>query len=95
MYTPAGPPSPRSGHYSLAPANALHRHRSEPHFPKPVLFTNYQFYVTEFEEYARAMLRDPDSGYTSFRLYQATSRFRTATRRCSVSQKHRRCRPIT
>jgi AMP nucleosidase len=36
------------------------------HFQCHVLFTNYQFYVTEFEEYARAMLRDPDSGYTSF-----------------------------
>ncbi|MCJ8335796.1 MAG: AMP nucleosidase, partial [Epibacterium sp.] len=31
-----------------------------------VLFTNYQFYVTEFEAYARAMLADQDSGYTSF-----------------------------
>jgi len=36
------------------------------HFQAHVLFTNYQFYVTEFEQYARAMLRDPDSGYTSF-----------------------------
>lgn len=36
------------------------------HFQCHVLFTNYQFYVTEFEEYARAQLNDPDSGYTSF-----------------------------
>ncbi len=36
------------------------------HFQNHVLFTNYQFYVEEFEAYARAMLRDPDSGYTSF-----------------------------
>jgi AMP nucleosidase len=36
------------------------------HFQCHVLFTNYQFYVSEFEEYARAMLRDPESGYTSF-----------------------------
>lgn len=31
-----------------------------------MLFTNYQFYVTEFEQYAREMLRDPESGYTAF-----------------------------
>ena len=36
------------------------------HFQCHVLFTNYQFYVTEFEDYARAQLKDPDSGYTSF-----------------------------
>ncbi|WP_370399548.1 AMP nucleosidase [Sulfitobacter sp. JB4-11] len=36
------------------------------HFQCHVMFTNYQFYVTEFEEYARAQLDDPDSGYTSF-----------------------------
>lgn len=36
------------------------------HFQNHVLFTNYQFYVHEFEEYARAMLADPDNGYTSF-----------------------------
>ncbi len=36
------------------------------HFQNHVLFTNYQFYVEEFEAYARAALNDPDSGYTSF-----------------------------
>lgn len=36
------------------------------HFQNHVLFTNYQFYVSEFEAYARAQLGDPDSGYTSF-----------------------------
>ncbi|WP_460273056.1 AMP nucleosidase [Celeribacter sp. ULVN23_4] len=36
------------------------------HFQNHVLFTNYQFYVSEFEAYARKMLADPDSGYTSF-----------------------------
>ena len=36
------------------------------HFQNHVLFTNYQFYVDEFESYARAMLADPNSGYTSF-----------------------------
>ena len=36
------------------------------HFQNHVLFTNYQFYVEEFEGYARKMLADPNSGYTSF-----------------------------
>ncbi|QFT58063.1 AMP nucleosidase [Sulfitobacter sp. THAF37] len=36
------------------------------HFQFHVMFTNYQFYVTEFEAFARAQLNDPDSGYTSF-----------------------------
>ncbi|WP_458792162.1 AMP nucleosidase [Yoonia sp. MH D7] len=36
------------------------------HFQNHVLFTNYQFYVEEFESYARHVLADPHSGYTSF-----------------------------
>jgi len=36
------------------------------HFQNHVLFTNYQFYVAEFEAYARRQLADADSGYTSF-----------------------------
>ena len=36
------------------------------HFQNHVLFTNYQFYVSEFEAYARLQLADPKSGYTSF-----------------------------
>ena len=36
------------------------------HFQNHILFTNYQFYVDEFEAFARAALRDPDSGYTAF-----------------------------
>jgi AMP nucleosidase len=36
------------------------------HFQNHVLFTNYQFYVEEFEAYARRALADPDSGYTGF-----------------------------
>ncbi len=35
------------------------------HFQNHVLFTNYQFYVDEFEAFGRAALADPDSGYTS------------------------------
>ena len=68
---------PRDGVRPLAPftaqrvdyslARLAHYTATDPeHFQVHVLFTNYQFYVTEFEEYARAMLRDPDSGYTSF-----------------------------
>ncbi|SEM97071.1 AMP nucleosidase [Loktanella fryxellensis] len=36
------------------------------HFQNHVLFTNYQFYIEEFESFARLMLADPDSGYTAF-----------------------------
>ena len=51
--------------YSLA--RLSHYTATDPeHFQCHVLFTNYQFYVTEFEDFARKMLNDPDSGYTSF-----------------------------
>ena len=47
----------RLSHYSATDAE---------HFQNHVLFTNYQFYVEEFEAYARQVLGDPDSGYTAF-----------------------------
>ena len=51
--------------YSLA--RLAHYTATDPaHFQNHVLFTNYQFYIDEFEAYARAMLDDPDSGYESF-----------------------------
>ncbi len=51
--------------YSLA--RLSHYTATDPdHFQNHVLFTNYQFYVDEFEAYARAQLSDPDSGYDSF-----------------------------
>ena len=51
--------------YSLA--RLAHYTATDPaHFQNFVLFTNYQFYVDEFESYARTALADPDSGYTSF-----------------------------
>ncbi|MCL3882035.1 AMP nucleosidase [Marivita sp. GX14005] len=51
--------------YSLA--RLAHYTATDPeHFQNYVLFTNYQFYVAEFEAYARAQLADPQSGYTSF-----------------------------
>jgi AMP nucleosidase len=51
--------------YSLA--RLSHYTATDPeHFQNHVLFTNYQFYVSEFEAYARRMLADPDSGYTAF-----------------------------
>lgn len=36
------------------------------HFQNHVLFTNYQFYVEEFEAYAREALADGDSAYDAF-----------------------------
>jgi len=51
--------------YSLA--RLAHYTATDPeHFQNHVLFTNYQFYVDEFESFARKALADPDSGYTSF-----------------------------
>ncbi len=47
----------RLAHYTATDAH---------HFQNHVLFTNYQFYVSEFESYARSQLADPASGYTSF-----------------------------
>jgi AMP nucleosidase len=51
--------------YSLA--RLAHYTATDPrHFQNHVLFTNYQFYVEEFEAYARQALADPSSGYTAF-----------------------------
>ncbi|MGK7752811.1 MULTISPECIES: AMP nucleosidase [unclassified Roseovarius] len=51
--------------YSLA--RLAHYTATAPeHFQNHVLFTNYQFYVAEFEAYARKVLANPDSGYDSF-----------------------------
>ena len=38
---------------------------SAEHFQSFILFTNYQYYVDEFEAYARKSLADPNSGYES------------------------------
>lgn len=51
--------------YSLARLAHYTATRPE-HFQNHILFTNYQFYVEEFEAYARTMLADPKNGYTSF-----------------------------
>ncbi len=51
--------------YSLA--RLAHYTATDPvHFQNHVLFTNYQFYVEEFEAFARRALGDADSGYTAF-----------------------------
>lgn len=51
--------------YSLA--RLAHYTATAPeHFQNYVLFTNYQFYVDEFEAYARRVLSDPASGYSAF-----------------------------
>lgn len=71
----AGPNPDGSGHlapftaqrvdYSLA--RLSHYTATAPeHFQNFVLFTNYQFYVDEFETLARRALADPDAGYTGF-----------------------------
>ncbi|MBN9889138.1 AMP nucleosidase [Salipiger abyssi] len=64
----AGPLAPFTAQrvdYSLA--RLAHYTATDPvHFQNHVLFTNYQFYVSEFEAYARERLADPDSGYVSF-----------------------------
>lgn len=68
---------PRNGVEALAPFTAQridyslarleHYTATSPeHFQNYVLFTNYQFYVSEFEAFARAALDDPDSGYSEF-----------------------------
>lgn len=71
----AGPNPDGSGHlapftaqrvdYSLARLSHYTATKAD-HFQNHVLFTNYQFYVDEFEAVARRMLADPGSGYTSF-----------------------------
>jgi AMP nucleosidase len=51
--------------YSLA--RLSHYTATDPtHFQNHVLFTNYQFYVDEFESFARDALSNPASGYTAF-----------------------------
>ncbi|MBC7165379.1 MAG: AMP nucleosidase [Roseovarius sp.] len=51
--------------YSLA--RLAHYTATDPvHFQNYVLFTNYQFYVSEFEAFARRALADRASGYTAF-----------------------------
>ncbi len=51
--------------YSLA--RLSHYTATDPkHFQNHVLFTNYQFYVDEFETFARQALSDPALGYTAF-----------------------------
>ncbi|MGD9916826.1 MAG: AMP nucleosidase [Paenirhodobacter sp.] len=51
--------------YSLARLSHYTATQAE-HFQNHVLFTNYQFYVDEFEKVAREKLADPASGYESF-----------------------------
>ncbi|MBB5223990.1 AMP nucleosidase [Amaricoccus macauensis] len=51
--------------YSLARL-AHYTATSAAHFQNHVLFTNYQFYMDEFVDYALAAIADPTSGYTAF-----------------------------
>ncbi len=63
--SPLAPFTAQRVDYSLA--RLSHYTATEPrHFQNHVLFTNYQFYVDEFEMIARDLLADPASGYTAF-----------------------------
>ncbi|MBD3764016.1 MAG: AMP nucleosidase [Rhodobacterales bacterium] len=62
---PLAPFSAQRVDYSLARLSHYTATDAE-HFQNHVLFTNYQFYVDEFEAYARAALADGGSGYTAF-----------------------------
>jgi AMP nucleosidase len=63
--SPLAPFTAQRVDYSLA--RLSHYTATEPrHFQNHVLFTNYQFYVDEFEMIARGLLADPTSGYTAF-----------------------------
>ncbi|WP_298678842.1 AMP nucleosidase [uncultured Lentibacter sp.] len=84
----AGPLAPFTAQrvdYSLA--RLAHYTATEPeHFQNHVLFTNYQFYVNEFEAYARAQLADKASGYTSF-VGTGNAEITEADQRLELSQK--------
>ncbi|SNX69748.1 AMP nucleosidase [Cereibacter ovatus] len=63
--TPLAPFTAQRVDYSLA--RLTHYTATDPrHFQNHVLFTNYQFYVDEFEAIARAALADPAQGYSAF-----------------------------
>ncbi len=63
--SPLAPFTAQRVDYSLA--RLSHYTATDPvHFQNYVLFTNYQFYVDEFEGFARAALADPALGYTAF-----------------------------
>lgn len=63
--SPLAPFTAQRVDYSLA--RLSHYTATEPdHFQNHVLFTNYQFYVEEFEAYARQQLGREGSGYAAF-----------------------------
>ena len=62
---PLAPFTAKRVDYSLS--RLSHYTATDPiHFQNYVLFTNYQFYVDEFEFMARAALSNPSLGYTAF-----------------------------
>ncbi|MEL6519341.1 MAG: AMP nucleosidase [Pseudomonadota bacterium] len=63
--SPLAPFTAQRVDYSLARLSHYTATRPE-YFQNHVLFTNYQFYVDEFESYARDALADPSSGYEAF-----------------------------
>ncbi|MBL4806390.1 MAG: AMP nucleosidase [Rhodobacteraceae bacterium] len=61
---PLGPFTAQRVDYSLA--RLSHYTATSPaHFQNHVMFTNYQFYMDEFRDFAHKQINDPDSGYIS------------------------------
>jgi AMP nucleosidase len=69
--TPAGAPMPLAPFTAPRVDYSVHRlphytATSAEHFQNFVIFTNYQFYIDEFVEMARALIRQGEGGYASF-----------------------------
>ncbi len=61
---PLGPFTAQRVDYSLARL-AHYTATSPAYFQNHVMFTNYQFYMDEFRDFAHKQINDPDSGYIS------------------------------
>jgi AMP nucleosidase len=80
--------------YSLA--RLAHYTATDPkHFQNHVLFTNYQFYVDGFIDFARAAIADPASGYTGFVAPGGVGDHPIPMPRCQHWRGCHKCRPIT
>jgi AMP nucleosidase len=91
--TPLAPFTAQRVDYSLA--RLSHYTATDPdHFQNHVLFTNYQFYVEEFEAYARQQLGAEGSGYTAF-VGPGNQVITGAEDPLPIPPKLPRCRPTT
>ena len=80
--------------YSLARL-AHYTATSPSHFQNHVLFTNYQFYMDEFVEFALKALADPASGYTALVEPGNAVVTREGRTGAPIGRGCRRCRPST